>query len=184
MDLKLDLKLALTPELRQMGLRAALGAALLVLVVFLALVMPLREGRRLEAETAQTRERTKRQQALLPAWATLSQFAQNATIAALLPPATVPAERARVYTVPDELSQMARALGVEPVDVTLNPASLAQNPNAIEVNGIFAGQIEGLRGLLGALAGLPSLAGVDKAEIRAVDGHLELYIQLRIALGG
>lgn len=184
MALRLDMKLELTPELKQVGARAALGVALLAAVVFLAVVMPLAEGRRLTLETAETRERVKRQQKLLPTWASLSQFSSNATVAALLPPAKKPVERARAYAVPDDIAQMARAYGVDPVDVTLNPASLAKSPDAIEVNGVFAGPIDGLRGLLGGLAGMPWLEGVDKVELRSVDGHLEMYIQLRVALGG
>lgn len=184
MALKLDMKLELTPELRQVGARAALGAALLAAVVFLAVVMPLGEGRRLERETAETRERTKRQQALLPAWSTLSQFSSNATVGALLPPAKKPVERARAYAVPDDIAQMARALGADPVDVTLNPASLTKSPDAIEVNGVFAGPFDALRGLLGAFAAMPSLEAMDKVELRSVDGHLEMYIQMRVALGG
>lgn len=184
MALKLDMKLEITPELKQLGARAVLGAALLAAVLVLAVVMPLAEGRSLVRETAETRERAQRQQALLPTWATLSQFSSNATIAALLPPARQPIERARAYAVPDDIGQMARALGVEPVDVTLNPASLTKTPDAIEVNGVFAGPLDGLRGLLGGLAGMPWLDGVDKVELRSVDGHLEMYIQLRVALGG
>lgn len=184
MDLKLDMKLELTPELRQLGARLALGAALLGVVIFLAVVMPLNEGRRLERETVETREQTKRQQALLPVWSSLSQFTSNATVAALLPPPKKPVERAKAYAVPDDIAQMARALGVDPVDVTLNPGSLAKTPNAIELNAVFAGPFDGLRGLLGALAAMPSLEALDKIELRSVDGHLELYIQMRVALGG
>ena len=184
MALKLDMKLELTPELKQLGARAALGAALLAAVVVLAVVMPLAEGRGLTRETAETRELTKRQQALLPTWATLHQFSSNSTVGALLPPAKKPVERARAYAVPDDIAQMARALGVDPVDVTLNPASLTKTPDAIELNGVFAGSFEGLRGLLGALAVMPSLEAMDKIELRSVDGHQEMYLQMRVALGG
>lgn len=184
MDFKLDMKLELTPELRHLGARIALGAALLAAVVFLAVVMPLGEGRRLGSEIAETRERAKRQQALLPTWATLSQFSSNSTVGALLPPAKKPVERAKAYAVPDDIAQMARALGVDPVDVTLNPASLTKSPDAIEVNGVFAGPFDALRGLLGGLAAMPSLEALDKVELRSVDGHLEMYIQMRVALGG
>lgn len=183
MDLKLNMKLELTPELKHLVARYALGALLLAAVVVLAVVMPVLEGRKLTREAEETRERTKRQMALLPTWASLSQFSSNSTVGALLPPAKKPVERARAYAVPDDISQMARALGVDPVDVTLNPTSLTKTPNAIEVNGVFAGSFEGLHGLLAGLSAMPSLEAMDKMELRSVDGHLELFIQMRVALG-
>lgn len=184
MALKLDMKLELTPELKHLGARAGLGAALLAAVLVLSVLMPLSEGRRLTRELDEARERTRRQQSLLPVWANLSRFSSNATVGALLPPAKKPVERVRAYAVPDDVGQMARALGVDPVDVTLNPASLTKTPDAIELNGVFAGSFEGLQGLLGALAAMPSLAAMDKVELRSVDGHLEMYVQMRVALGG
>lgn len=184
MSLKLDmnLKLDITPELRQMALRLVLGTMLLCGVVYLAVGMPILEARRLTQEIAQTHQRAERQKLLMPSWALISQFSENATLAALLPPAPQPVPRTSVYTMPEQLSQTARALGVEPLEVNLNPASLAQDPGTIQLTGIFSGQLEGMRGFLSVVAGMPSLSTLDKMELRAVDGHLELFLQLRLAL--
>lgn len=182
MGLDLNMKLELTPALRQLLLRVGGGVALLAAVLFVAVGMPLLETRALTEQIAQTRARTERQQQIMPAWSTLSSFTENATLIALLPPASQPVARSSVYTMPEQLSQTARALGVEPIDVALNPASLAQDPGTIQLTGVFAGQLDSVRGFLSVVATMPSLAGLDKMEVRAVDGHLELYLQLRFAL--
>jgi len=182
MGLDMNLKLELTPAMRQLALRVGGGLVLLSVVLYLAVGMPLREGQKLTEQIAQTRARTERQQQIMPVWGTLSSFSDNATLMALLPQAPQPIARSSVYTMPEQLSQTARALGVEPIDVALNPASLAQDPGTIQLTGVFAGPLDSVRGFLTVVATMPSLAGLDKMEVRAVDGHLELYLQLRFAL--
>ena len=181
MDLN-QLMQKVTPEMRQLAARFALGGVLLLVVVYLAVGMPILESRRLSKEIVQARQMLERQKQLAPTWGMISQFSQNATIAALLPPALKPMARSSVYTLPEQLSQTARAMGLEPLEVALNPASLAQDPGTIQLTGVFSGQLEGVRGFLSVVVAMPSLSSLDKMEVRAVDGHLELFLQLRIAL--
>lgn len=183
MALSLNMQINLTPEHRQLALRAALGAALLALAVYLLAVMPLMEGRRLEREVADQKARLERQQKLAPALASLAAGAQNATLEELLPPKAEPVPRSQAYLVTGQLSHMATLAGLETLDVSLNAGSLAQDPDSIQAQGVFAGQMDGVRAYLLALNRLPSLSRLEKVEIRAVDGRLEMMVQLRIALG-
>lgn len=182
MALSLNLDIKLTPELRQLGVRIGIGALLLAAAAYVLVAMPILQGRRLDAEIAAAKAALQRQQSLAPALASLEQGAQNASLASLLPPKSDPVPRTRVYLVPEEVGHMAKALGVEPLDVALNAASLAQDPDAIQLTGVFSGRLEGCRGLLMALGGMPSLARMERVEMRAVDGHIEMLVQMRIAL--
>jgi hypothetical protein len=47
---------------------------------------------------------------------------------------------------------------------------------------VFSGPVEACRALLMSLGGMPSLARLERVELRAVDGRLEMLVQLRIAL--
>jgi len=184
MALALNMDIKLTPELRQLGVRVGLGAALLVAAVYLLAVMPLLEGRGLDREIAEQKARIERQQKLMPTLASLGLNADNATLDGLLPPKAEPAPRAQAYLITEQLAHMATAVGLEALDVNLDPASMAADPNSIQVQGVFSGDLEGVRGFLMDLNQLPSLEQMDKVEIRAVDGRLEMLVLLRIALGG
>lgn len=184
MALALNMDIKLTPELRQLGARVGIGAALLVAAVYLLAVMPLLEGRRLDREIAEQKATLERQQKLMPTLANLSLNADNATLEALLPPKAEPVPRAQAYLITEQLGHMATAVGLETLDVTLDPASMAADPDTIQVQGVFNGEMEAVRSFLLDLNKLPSLAQMDKVEIRAVDGRLEMMVQLRIALGG
>lgn len=183
MALSLNMELKLTPELRQLGLRVGIGLVLLAAVVYLLAVMPLLEGRRLDREIAEQQAKLERQQRLMPTLASLGRDAQNATLEALLPPKAEPMPRAQAYLVTEQLGHMAVAVGLEVLDVSLDPASMAADPDSIQVQGVFAGELEGVRAFLLDLNQLASLSRVEKVELRAVDGRLEMMVQLRIALG-
>jgi hypothetical protein len=184
MDLRLllDKKLALTPEMHALALRIGLGLLFLAVAAYVLVFMPLRQNAQLASDLAEVRERTLRQQALMPAWATIVALSQNASLGAVSLPTPEPVLRTRVYLMPEQLAHMARAVGVEPLDVTLNPASLGQDPSSIQAQGVFSGQMEGVRELLMDVARMPSLARLERVELRAADGRLELLLQLRIAL--
>ncbi|MHC1700205.1 MAG: hypothetical protein AB9900_04380 [Humidesulfovibrio sp.] len=178
----LNKTLALTPELRALAVRVGLGLLVLVVAGYILVFMSARQHARLTGELADIEERTRRQQALLPAWASIAALNQNASLGALSLPEPEPVPRTRVYLMPERLEHMARAVGVEPLEVTLNPASMGQDPSSIQAQGIFSGQLEGVRELLMSVARMPSLARLERVELRAVDGRLELFLQLRIAL--
>lgn len=184
MALALDMQIKLPPELRQLGLRVGLGAALLAAAAYVLAVAPLLEGRRLDQEILAEKVKMTRQQKLMPALASLNMNAHNATLEELLPPKAEPVPRAQAYQITERLGHMATASGLEPLDVTLNAASMAQDPDSIQAQGVFSGQIDGVRAFLLALNRMPSLSRLEKVEIRAVDGRLEMMVQLRIALGG
>jgi len=182
MAFSLKMDITITPELRQLGVRIGIGALLLAAAAYVLVAMPVMQGHRLDAEIAAAKANLTRQQSLAPALASLAQGAQNASLATLLPPKSDPVPRTRVYLMPEEIGHMAKALGVEPLDVALDAGSLAQDPDAIRLTGVFSGQFEGCRSLLMQLGGLPSLARMERVEMRAVDGHIEMLVQLRIAL--
>jgi len=184
MDLSavLGKKLELTPELRAMALRVGLGLLLLAVAGYVMVFMSLREDVRLTGEIADVRESVRRQQQLVPAWATMASLSQNASLDAFSLPAPEPVPRTRVYLMPEQVEHMARAVGVEPLEVTLNPASMGQDPSSIQAQGMFSGSLEGVRALLVDVARMPSLARLERVELRAVDGRLELFLQLRFAL--
>lgn len=182
MDLNMDLKQALTPEMRSLAMRVGLGLLVLLAALYILVVIPMRERVRVEAEITETGDRAKRQQALMPAWASIAGLTQNASLGAISVPKAEPVPRTRVYLMPEQIAHMARAVGLDPLEVTLNPASLGQDPSSIQVQGVFSGQMEGVRELLMSLARMPSLARMERMELRAAEGRLELFIQLRIAL--
>ena len=183
MDLSvLNKKLVLTPELRTLGLRIGLGLLLLAVAAYVLVYMSLRQSERVAGQVAEVRERIQRQQLLMPAWDSIAAMSHNASLGLVSVPPTDPVPRTRVYLVPEQLEHMARAVGVEPLEVTLNPASLGQDPSSIQAQGVFSGPIDGVRELLMSLGRMPSLARMERVELRATDGRLELFIQLRIAL--
>ena len=183
MDLSLlGKKLELTPELRALALRVGLGVVLLAIAGYVLLYMSARQHDRLTGELVSVREQIRRQQVLMPAWASIAATSHNATLNAVSLPAPEPVPRTRVYLMPEQLAHMARALGVEPLEVTLNPASMGQDPSSIQVQGVFSGSVEGVRELLMDVARMPSLARLERVELRAADGRVEMLLQLRIAL--
>jgi len=178
----LNKKLALTPELRTLGLRIGLGLLLLAVAGYVLVYMSLRQGERLASQAAEVRERIQRQQLLMPTWANIAAMSHNASLGPVSVPPAEPVPRTRVYLMPEQLEHMARAVGVEPLEVTLNPSSLGQDPTSIQVQGVFSGSLDGVRELLMGIGRMPSLARMERVELRATDGRLELFIQLRIAL--
>lgn len=178
----LNTQINLTPQMRQMALRLGLGALVLLAAVYALVVMPWREGRHLEEELAKEQGLLQRDQKLMPAVQTLMSGAQNATLNDLIPPKAAPTPRAQAYLLTEQIGQLAVAAGLEPLDVNLNMASLSQTPNSLQVQGVFSGQLDGVRSFLMLLNRMPSLSRVEKMEIRAVDGRLEMMVQARIAL--
>lgn len=182
MDLNMDVKQLLTPEVRALAVRVGLGLLLLLVAVYALVLHPMRARLNLETELAGVNERITRQQALMPAWLSISGAGQNATQGVASVPKAEPVPRTRVYLMPEQMAHMARAVGVEPLEVTLNPGSLAQDPSSIQAQGVFSGSVEGIRELLLSVARMPSLARMERVELRAADGRLELLLQVRIAL--
>lgn len=183
MALGLNSRLNLTPEMRQLAIRLGLVALVLAAAAYVLVAMPFFQGRRLDAQIARERMLIDRQQKLMPAMASLSGSQQNATLGMLLPPKAVPTPRAQAYLVTEQIGQIAVGAGMEPLDVSLNMGSLAQTPNQLQVQGVFSGQLDGARTLLQELNRMPSLSRIEKIEVRAVDGRLEMMVQMRIALG-
>ena len=183
MDLSfLGKKLELTPEMRSLGMRLGLGVVLLAIAGYVLVFMSVRQHEGLATELGNVRDQIQRQQALMPAWASMSALSRNATLEAVSLPPPEPVQRTRVYLMPEQLAHMARAVGVEPLEVTLNPSSLGQDPSSIQAQGVFSGTLEGVRELLMGVARMPSLARLERVELRAADGRVEMLLQLRIAL--
>lgn len=183
MGLDLNMKINLTPEMRQLAVRIGLGALLLVGAAWVLVGMPLLEERRLDADIAATRGKLERQQKLMPALTNMRAEETNATLSALAAPKPEPLPRAQAYQLTDQLQHMAAANGLEPLDVTLNTATMAQDPDSIQAQGVFSGQMDGIRGMLLDLCRMPSLARLERVEIRAADDRLEMMVLLRVALG-
>ncbi len=182
MDLARLKNVTLTPELRTLALRVGLGLLLLAVAGYVLVFMSVGEHARINLKITDVREQIRRQQVLLPAWASIAAMSHNASLDAVALPKAEPALRTRVYLMPEQLAHMARAVGVEPLEVTLNPASLGQDPTSIQAQGVFSGTLEGVRELLMSVARMPSLARLERVELRAADGRVELFLQLRIAL--
>lgn len=182
MALRLGTKLQLTPEVRQMALRVGLGLLLLVAAAYALVGVPYLEARKIDAELLEEKAKLDRRQLLMPTMLNLMAGAQNATLEELVPAKKEPVPRAQAYLVTEQLAHMATAAGLEPLDVTLSPSTLAQDPDSIQAQGVFAGQLEGVRSFLLAISRMPSLSRLDRVEIRAVDGRLEMLLQLRVAL--
>jgi hypothetical protein len=183
MAVSLNMNITLTPEMRQLGMRIGLGAAVLAVAAYALVGIPFFEGRKLDAEIAQEKIRLARQQKLLPAIASLKSDEADAW-KELAAPKAEPAPRAQAYLLTEQLSHMGTAAGLEPLDVTLNTGTMAQDPDTIQAQGVFSGQIEGVRAMLVAISRMPSLSRLERVEIRAVDGRLEMMVQMRVALGG
>lgn len=172
----------LTPDMRTLVLRAGAGVLVLAVASYAMVFVPMHQHEQVTKEIAEVREQTKRQETLKPTWDGMAAMNKNATLGAVSLPAAEPVPRTRVYLMPEQLAHMARAVGVEPLEVTLNPASLGQDPTSIQAQGVFSGTLEGMRELLMSVARMPSLARLERVELRAADGRLELLLQLRIAL--
>lgn len=180
---RLNMELKLPPRLRQWAGRIGLGALLLAVVAYMLVGLPWREGRRLDRELAQDRQSLAHRQKIMPVLATLD-ARDNATIDALAIPKPRPVPRAQAYQLTEQLTQMATAAGLETLEATLNTATLAQEPDTIQAQGVFAGQVDGVRAMLLSIARMPSLARIERVEIRAVDDRLEMMVLMRVALGG
>lgn len=182
MALQLNMNLKLTPEMRQLAIRIGIGLALLVLAAYILVGLPLLAKVKLDAEIATAKLNLARDQKLLPAMSSIFSGAQNATLNDLAPEKHVPTPRAQAYLLTEQLAYMATAAGLEALEVTLNPATMAQDPSTIQAQGLFSGQLEGVRAYLMALSRMPSLARMEKVEVRAVEGHLEMLLQVRISI--
>jgi hypothetical protein len=183
MALQLNMKISLSPEMRQLAMRIGLGALVLALAAYVLVGMPLLEERRLIREIDAAKAKLARQQKLMPAIASLNTDARNATLTGLAAPKQEPAPRAQAYLLTEQLQHMGTAAGLEPLDVSLNTATMNQDPDSIQAQGVFAGQIDGVRALLLEISRMPSLSRIERVEIRAVDGRLEMMVLLRVALG-
>jgi len=183
MALKLDMNITLTPEMRQLAIRIGAGLAVLLLTAYALVGMPFFEGHKLDTDIAQEKARLERQQKLMPAIASLTSGAGNATLTDFAAPKAEPLPRAQAYLLTEQLSHMGTAAGLEPLDVTLNTSTMAQDPDTIQAQGVFSGQIDGVRAMLVAISRMPSLSRLERVEIRAVDGRLEMMVQMRVALG-
>lgn len=184
MALRLDMNLTLTPELRQLALRIGIGFVLLCLAAYVLIGMPLLASRKLDSELTEARGRLERHQKLMPTVTSIIATAHNSTIGSLAVPQREPTPRSQAYLLTEQLAHMATAAGLEPLGVTLNPATMAEDPNTIQAQGEFSGQLEGVRSFLMALGRMPSLARMERVEIRAVEGRLEMMVQMRIAISG
>lgn len=184
MALSLNTPLRLPQSARPLAWRIGIGALLLAAAVYALVVMPLLDARRLDQDISQEQARLERRKTLMPAIANLGPGSQNATLADLVPAKQEPMPRAQAYLVTEQLAHMATAAGLQALDVSLNPASMALDPSSIQAQGAFSGQLPGMRTFLLDICRMPSLSRLEKVEIRAVDGRLEMLLQLRIALGG
>lgn len=182
MALKLDLNLTLTREQRVLAGRCGIAAALVLAAAYLLVGMPLLEGHRLDREIVAEQATLARRQKLMPALASMSADANNATLNSLLAPKSEPLPRAQAYQVTEQLSHMATAAGLEPLDVSLSTATMAEDPDSIQALGVFSGQMECVYAFLVELGRMKSLSRMERVEIRAVDGRLEMMVQLRVAL--
>ncbi len=182
MTLNLSKEIKLSPRMRQLAARFGLGALLLAVAAYVLVAMPWVEGRRLDRQLAQARQDLERRERIMPVLAGLN-AADNDTIDALAAPKSRPLPRAQAYQLSEQLTRMATAAGLETLQATLNTATLAQEPDTIQAQGVFAGEVGGVRAMLKAIARMPSLARVERVEIRAVDDRLEMMVLLRVALG-
>jgi hypothetical protein len=182
MALKLDLNITLTREQRQLVGRCALAGGLLLLAAYALVVKPVMDGHRLDKDIARAQATLAQRQKLLPVVAGMNADAGNATLTALMAPAREPLPRAQAYQVTEQLGHMATANGLEPLEVSLNTATMAEDPDSIQVQGMFSGQAEGVYALLMEIGRMKCLARMERVEIRAVDGRLEMMVLLRVAL--
>lgn len=183
MALRLDTRINVTPEMRQVALRVGLCALILLAAAYVLVIMPVLEARKLDAEIAAAQLQMERRQALMPALSSLTAGASNATIEELVPAKREPIPRAQAYLITEQLAHMATAVGMEPLDITLNTASMAEDASSIQAQGVFTGQMDPARALLLNICRMPSLSRLERVEIRAVDKRLEMMVLMRVALG-
>jgi len=180
----LPMNITMTKELKQLAIRVAIGVLLFLVATYALIGIPIMEGRKLSAAIIAERTAIDRRQKLVPILANMNTDVDNATLTGMLAPKQEPMPRAQAYRATEELAGMATAAGMETLDVSLNTASMGTEGDTLQMQGVFGGQIEGVRELLQAVGRMPSLTRVERVEIRAVDGRLEMMMVLRIALGG
>jgi len=184
MALALGVNLAMTKELKQLAMRVAIGVVLFLVATYALIGIPILENRKLDAAIIAEKAAIGHRQKLMPILASMSFGADNATLTGMLAPKGEPMPRAQAYRATEELAGIAAAAGMETLDVSLNTASMGAGGDTLQVQGVFGGQIEGVYELLLAVGRMQCLAHVERVEIRAVDGRLEMMLLLRVRLGG
>jgi len=184
MALALGVNFTMTKEIKQLAVRVAIGVALFLVATYVLIGIPILENRKLEAAIIAEKAAIDHRQKLMPILTSMSFGTDNATLTGMLAPKAEPMPRAQAYRATEELAGMAAAAGMETLDVSLNTASMGAGGDTLQVQGVFGGQIEGVNALLLAVGRMQCLARMERVEIRAVDGRLEMMLILRINLGG
>lgn len=163
------------PAVGAWRLAAVIGGllAFLVLVVF-----PLgRYAGRLESEVASLNTQWREQEMFYPLYKQLSEIMGVKMPGQLAAPKEGKLSQAGVADIPGLLGQIAGKCGVESVSAVPRVDSLSGG-NLLQVEAVFAGELEKLRQLLIELGALPYVSRVDEIEVKVKGGKKELGLKM------
>lgn len=161
-----------------------------VLAYWSLAVFPVqRTQRELEREIARIRRQLKTQQALLPLYSRLLALRQKGpAVAGDLAPAlpVVGLASQEIRSLPARIGSLASQQGVVLEQAQLDVESMINETGQQGVNVLVRGDLEGFRRFIVQMGRkFPSLAAIEKLEIRSLQGRsdLELDLHLRMARG-
>ena len=181
MDLKMDFK-ELHKDTRVLIFKALVFVAVLLVASLLFIYPVYSKAFRLDDEIAAAKADLVRQRIFLPEYVRLKELAESADRDLPPVPRAEPLSMAQVEGLPAAIKTLAANAGLEPLDVIISPGSLKQGEPRIMMQCILAGDVGAFEDFFVALNGYPHLYAVDRLEMQAVPGGVEIFVELWIAL--
>lgn len=159
----------------------------LVLVLFLGLLAALvypefLRGKRLDEQISATKYAILEQEMFSPLYQKLQNDLER-TLPGDLPLAQrAPLAKGGMNELPALVNRAASSAGYEALEVTVDPASLSQYPGRIMIRVVVSGPLNLFRDFFLSFSTLPFVDHLEKMEMRAVPGGVEVMLQALVLL--
>lgn len=170
----------------QRALRLIVKAAIVTgafIAALLVIVYPIRSKiSGYDKKVDAIREKLSEQHVMSPAFAKLVALKNRLPKEDLPVPRLVRIGRKSVFNVHGDIEKAAHASGMEPLDISVDTASVRGGKKEVLLNAVFGGKVDKLRSLYFELAKLPYLVRVTKIDIRPVQDEIEVLFALMIGV--
>lgn len=122
------------------------------------------------------------QEALLPLRASILSQKRDMPEVDVVVPELQPISRMQIFTVRERLSDVVRTARMEPLEVNMNALDVQPGAEEVAVDFVAAGDSADIRTLFVAVASLPYVKQIERFEVRAVRGGVEVFMGLRLAV--
>lgn len=122
------------------------------------------------------------QEALLPLRASILSQKRDMPEVDVVVPELQPISRMQIFTVRERLADVVRTARMEPLEVNMNALDVQPGAEEVAVDFVAAGDSADIRSLFVAVASLPYVKQIERFEVRAVRGGVEVFMGLRLAV--